>query len=147
GSIAQTNGYQCATSGTSGTTIVYPIATGLAMSYSSGGLAVFPDSHGSGSAVGTVGIGQGPTPGQGLAVGGHHLVFINNYVHDMGGAGIQVQSSDYFYIWENLTVNNAWTNPYAESGIDVTYETNTIEPTFTVGPLDGQNGAFGATGH
>jgi hypothetical protein len=141
---ANVNGYQCATTGTTGTTVNLQLATGLTISGLSGGTIATPDSHGSGSEVGSVGIGQGNTGG--LPVGCHHCVFINNYVYGMGGAGIQVQSSDYFVIANNWTQNNAWTNPFAESGIDITYETNTTEPTFTAGPLDVSLGSFGPSG-
>ena len=146
GSIAALNGYQCATTGTLGTTIVFPIATGLTLAYSSGGAVSTPDAHGSGSSVGTVCIGQGATDSSNN-VGAHHQVIINNYIHDCGGAGIQTQSAALFFIVENLVVSNAWTSPYSESGIDITYNAGTTYPTFAPTANDGAWGAMGATGH
>lgn len=143
GSFAAINATQCAGAGSLGTTVIFPIASGLTLT-ATGGTLTSPDPHGSGSSVGSAGIAQGSTNGSNVT-GAHHLVVINNYVHGMGGAGIQTQSSDYIYISGNLAVSNAWTNPFEESGIDITYNPSTVEPTFTAGALDGQNGGFGVS--
>ena len=61
--------------------------------------------------------------GEGISTGGsadhHHIVVENNRVHDMGGGGIQLNDSEYFWIIGNASYRNASTNTYQESGISV----------------------------
>ncbi len=48
-----------------------------------------------------------------------HIIISRNYVHDMPGAGISVTRADYITIANNVTLNNAYWSPYANSGINI----------------------------
>lgn len=49
----------------------------------------------------------------------HHLVILNNHVHDCGGGGIELAGGDYYVIEGNVANNNAATNTYQTSGISI----------------------------
>lgn len=64
----------------------------------------------------------------------HHLVVENCKVHDLGGGGIQLNDSEFFWIVGNETWRNASTNKWQESGISV-YQMQAASP-FTATPAD-----------
>jgi hypothetical protein len=49
----------------------------------------------------------------------HHLVAINNIVHDVGGAGLSTCSADYITWKHNVIYNTSSTNDWQTSGIDL----------------------------
>jgi hypothetical protein len=49
----------------------------------------------------------------------HHLRFLNNIIHDCGGAGIGIVQSDYVTVRSNLVYNNAWYTIFGSSGISL----------------------------
>jgi hypothetical protein len=49
----------------------------------------------------------------------HHFRFINNKIHDCGGAGIGIVQADYVVIRNNLVYNNAWYTIFGSSGISL----------------------------
>ncbi len=51
--------------------------------------------------------------------GHHHLTVENCHIHDMGGGGIQLNDSDFFFILANETDHNAATSAWQESGISI----------------------------
>ncbi len=75
---------------------------------------------------------------EGIATSGdaghHHLIVENCKVHDLGGGGIQLNDSEYFWIVGNETYANASTNTWQESGISV-YQMQQAAP-FTATPAD-----------
>jgi len=50
---------------------------------------------------------------------GHHLMLLNNLIHDAGGAGIGFAKTDYLTVYGNGIYNNAFPNPVKASGISV----------------------------
>ena len=66
--------------------------------------------------------------------GHHHLIVENCHVHDLGGGGIQLNDSEYFWIVGNESDHNASTNTWQESGISV-YQMQTAAP-FAATPAD-----------
>ncbi len=63
--------------------------------------------------------------GEGVVAAGnamqHHIVVENNRIHDMGGGGVQLNDSEYFWVVGNDLYRNASTNKFQESGIS-TYQ-------------------------
>ncbi|HEY1605914.1 MAG TPA: right-handed parallel beta-helix repeat-containing protein [Allosphingosinicella sp.] len=63
--------------------------------------------------------------GEGVVAAGnaaqHHIVVENCRIHDMGGGGVQLNDSEYFWVVGNDLYRNASTNKYQESGIS-TYQ-------------------------
>jgi hypothetical protein len=49
----------------------------------------------------------------------HHIAAIRNVAHESGGAGIAAEHADYVRIEGNTVYKNAFTSPYADSGIDL----------------------------
>ena len=49
----------------------------------------------------------------------HHVLMQNNYVHDCGCGGVTGRESDYITIRRNVARDNAKTNPYNCSGINI----------------------------
>jgi hypothetical protein len=134
GSIASADGYWCFDPGTAGATVKYTIASGLTLAYSSGGTFTTPT-----PGVGDVGIGQGAGN---VSPNGHHLVFANNLVHDVGGACIQTAGADVYYVLQNVVYSCGWESPFGESGLDFTASVNA---SFTAAALDGQLGSLNGT--
>jgi serralysin len=50
---------------------------------------------------------------------GHHVMVLNNLVHDAGGSGIQLNDTDYLTVAGNIVRRNASTNGYQMSGISI----------------------------
>lgn len=135
GSIASCNGYFFSQTLTAGTTLAYQTNTGLSMGYTSGGTVTYA----SGS---DVGIGPGPSNPN---PNGHHVVFLRNLVHDVGGSGISTLNSDNIIMWENAVYNTSWTNPYDESGLDMVANKNATYTASTWDNLFGTIPTGGAT--
>ena len=57
----------------------------------------------------------------------HHLVAINNIVHDVGGAGLSSCSADYITWEHNVVYHTSSTNDWQTSGIDL-YEPRALTP-------------------
>jgi hypothetical protein len=127
GAISDANGYFFLENGTSSPTLVYKIGAGLTLSYSSGGTV----SYASGADVG-IGPGVGNVSGP-LNPGAHHIVSINNLIHDLGGSGIAFEANDNVIIYGNHVYNTSWTNGYDESNLGLVSNSNA---TYTNGPLD-----------
>jgi serralysin len=51
----------------------------------------------------------------------HHIVVENSLIHGVGGSGVQLNDSEYFWVVGNEVWGNASTNPYQGSGIS-TYQ-------------------------
>jgi parallel beta-helix repeat protein len=49
----------------------------------------------------------------------HHLVVINNNIHDCGGGGIELAGGDYYIVEGNVASQNATTSLYQTSGISI----------------------------
>ena len=62
--------------------------------------------------------------------GYHHIVVMNNLIHDAGGGGVQLNDSEYFWILGNTIWGNASINTYQESGIS-TYQAQAASPFVT----------------
>ena len=75
---------------------------------------------------------------EGVATSGdaahHHLVVENCHIHGMGGGGIQLNDSEYFWIIGNETDHNAASNIWQESGISQ-YQAQVAAP-FVPTPAD-----------
>lgn len=50
---------------------------------------------------------------------GHHLMILNNLIHESGGGGVGFAHSDYFTIFGNKIYNTCGKNPTQESGISI----------------------------
>jgi serralysin len=67
----------------------------------------------------------------------HHLIVINNHVHNCGGSGISTAGGDYYTIVGNTSNNNAATNGYQTSGISIFEPINANAlPGYTPNALD-----------
>ncbi len=75
---------------------------------------------------------------EGIAASGdashHHLVVENCRIHDLGGGGIQLNDSEFFWIVGNESYRNASTSKWQESGISV-YQMQQAAP-FIATPAD-----------
>jgi parallel beta-helix repeat protein len=49
----------------------------------------------------------------------HHIMVLNNIIHDAGGAGISMNLSEFYTIYGNVVYNNQYTNPARSSGISI----------------------------
>lgn len=65
---------------------------------------------------------------------GHHLMLLNNLIHDAGGAGIGFSKTDYLTVYGNGIYNNAFPNPVKASGISI-YEPEQVTG-FVATPAD-----------
>lgn len=54
-----------------------------------------------------------------FAVNSHHIKFLNNVIHDVGGAGIVTAYSDYIYAQGNIVYDTACCNPSGASAISL----------------------------
>ncbi len=50
---------------------------------------------------------------------GHHIMVLNNLIHDSGGGGVGFQHADYFTVIGNTIYNTCNTSQYQESGISI----------------------------
>jgi serralysin len=55
------------------------------------------------------------------SAGHHHIVVENSLIHGVGGSGVQLNDSEFFWVVGNEVWGNASTNPYQGSGIS-TYQ-------------------------
>jgi hypothetical protein len=79
----------------------------------------------------TTNASSGPIGFGGCGANVHHIMVLNNTVHDAAGGGIGFgcgpPSGDYFLISGNMVYNTSWANCYGGSGISV-YEPAGIPP-------------------
>jgi len=130
GSINSANGYFFAGPGTAAKTVTYQLSHGLTMAYSGGGTLTYWSGD-------DVGIGPG-SRAISLSANSHHVVLINNLVHDLGGAGIQTLYSDNIFVVGNIVYNTSWPNRYDESGIGIV---ENVSAHYTASTWDGVYGS------
>jgi parallel beta-helix repeat protein len=81
---------------------------------------------------------NGCTGGGGPSNIAHHIIVINNVIHDMGGAGLSTCTADYIDWSHNVIYNTSSTNQYQVSGIDIWQPKALVKGSYTPTAADNQ---------